>query len=378
MHADTFHPQTNAWVKVFGSMGDSINQHRYKVIDDDGSAAASPFNSNHVTILSADPNTVQDIAAVFASFGVSHVNVLEIPASGWNQLLPSPPAPAGAMAPPLRMGLAQFQDTFSLLLRIIQPASQSAFQAYAAEHPMAVLRVTRSSAAPARTSPLPLYGPPTLISRATPSGTTAVNELSLVAARDYLVNKILSLHAVGYNVQTIPYAQNLLGAEVDYGAICYGLRVQCNGDNRDSRYMATGGTHLFTPAPTVNFVVGANHKATGTAEFSNVVAYNVDGQVGVAGLDDTQYAGSAASWLAGSPYASLAPYLFVARFARTCGGDPYCAEIPATGFPALPDNTPGLFVTRAYVRPDTGVGSAIQPPTLLPPVHVRVVTLPPA
>ena len=362
-------------------MGDSLNEHRMHTFDDAGtpSAASDTFGRNHATILSADPNTVADVSAALTAMGVPSINVLQIPASSWGANLPSPPAPnANIPIPLLRMGLTQFQDDFSLLLRIIKIANPSAGAAYAAAAPLAVLRVTRSSTAPARVSPLPLYGPPTLIPRATPAGTTAVNELTLAAARDYIVTALGALYSGSYTIGQFNYSQNLLGAEVDFGGICYGLGVSCNGDNRDTRYLATQGTALFTPLPTFNMVVGVNHHATGTAEFSNVVAYNAAGQVGILGVDDTQYSGSADAYLAGTPYAALSPYLFVYKFARSCGPtETFCAVIPSTGYPALANSAGGFFVTRAYVRPDTGVGSAISPPSLLPPVHLRFVLTPP-
>ena len=358
-----------AWLKVFGSMADTLNNHRIATFDNAGANASSAFSANFVTVLAADPNIVADLVTLLTgTLAVPYVNVLEIPATGWNLTV------SGSAVSPVNMGLEQYDDDFTLLLRVIQADNATAFAVYEASSPISVLRITRSASAPARTDALALYGPPQLISRATPSPTTAYNELLLADAKAYIIANLTATYAATYAIRQVNYTANLLGAEVDYGGYCYGAHAACNGDNRDTRYMATAGAVIFPASTTFNVVVGANHHATGNAQFSNVVLYNANLAVGVVGVRYGDYSGSADAYLAGTPYAALSPYLFVYTFARTCGTDAaYCVVVPSSGFPALANSAAGFFVTRGYVRPDTGVGSAISPNPLLPPTHLRFV-----
>ena len=128
----------------------------------------------------------------------------------------------------------------------------------------------------------------------------------------------------------------------------------------------------------------------GLAVYSSLSIYNLQRQLGVVGVTDTQYTGSANAYLASTPYASAAQKLYAYKFQRNCAsapnnGGPFCASVPSSGFPFLADYTPGqaqtnttgvgFFVDRAYVDPQTGVGATGS--TVLAPIHIQFVPKPP-
>ena len=252
-----------------------------------------------------------------------------------------------------------------------------------------------------------LYGPATafLVPRVPADpGPRRQNESEFADAQAALIQAITDAYSPWYTVEVIRPVSlllltddgsnrttsnpigNLFGVDVDFGAYCYGLNAECNGDNRDARYTATNLTYMFVPqADILHIVVGADHEATGMALYGNVAIYNVAKQVAVVGASGAQYAGSADAYLRGGPHSAASPYLYAYMFARDCTGrGPYCAAVARTGFPALPDfdvdaGPPtgiGFFIDRAYVNPATGVGPASL--TVLFPTHLRLVPRLPA
>ena len=353
-----------AWIKVFGSIDDSVNEARIHAFDNNQQPASSAFSANQATVFAADINVFNDISASLTALGVPSVNWLRIPAGGWGG--PTVGQPPGAVT----MGVAQTSNTFTLLFRIGVVQDPVAQAQYVQSLPQTVIRVTRSSAAPARSPSL--VTPVQLIPRATSN-----NEAALQAAQTALVAAVTAQYSANYSVTQIASVSNLLGANVDYGGICYFQNLPCNGDNRDAQYSGTAGTAIFTRATDINVVVGVNHRASGMATYSNLVIYNTAGQVGVVGVNDDQYQGSADAFLASTAYASVSGSLYAYTFARDCSRvGPYCAVVPSSGFPSVPPYAPttppsgvGLFIDRAYVHPVSLVGPATG--AVLPPVHLR-------
>ena len=71
-------------------------------------------------------------------------------------------------------------------------------------------------------------------------------------------------------------------------------------------------------------------------------------------FDGSQLYGSAAPYLAGTPYEPYSPYLFVGMFARDCGARPYCRTVATTGPRSAPLARNLVATLRAYVNPATG------------------------
>ena len=72
------------------------------------------------------------------------------------------------------------------------------------------------------------------------------------------------------------------------------------------------------------------------------------------GIYSTEYAGSAELYLPGNP---LAKYLYVCKFARSCGSEKACVSVP-TGPKAhgVGLDEPAFIGFRAYMEPATRVG----------------------
>ena len=358
------------WLKIFGSLGDTLNNERATTFDNNQEEASSPFSSNIATVFAADANVYEEVKAALLALGVTSVNQLPIPAGGWGAGLP--PAPQLKLA----MGLEDEKNLFTMLLRIGVMASVDDRIAYMSSSPFSVLRVSRRPTAPAQDQSL-FVG--SVIDR-----TTTNTEEDLRDALEALVDAVKAHYSAGRVVQEVNSVKNLLGAQVDFGGFCYVGEVQCSGDNRDAYYSGTDPTVAFTQASDFNVVVGVNHQAFGTASYSNLVIYNGPRQVGVVGVTDVEYAGSAASFLAGTEYAGVSDYLYAYTFARDCTGlGDYCTVVPSTGWPLLPEFNPGtpqlsvaVFIDRAYVHPETHVGP--HEDAILPPVQLRFSALPAA
>ena len=349
------------WLKIFGSLGDTLNDVRISTFDNDQNPSATPFNSNMATVLASDANVFADIEAKLLALGVTAVNKIQIPAGGWGPTLPVP----------LSMGLEDEKNLFTMLLRIGVVANAAERNAYLASTPFSVVRVSRTATAPARAPAL--FTPASIIPRDTTN-----DELTLDPALAALVQGVQATYAADYNIQVVPTVPNLLGANVDFGGVCYVLNLQCSGDNRDALYAGTQPTVVFTRPSDISIVVGVNHRATGMATYSNLVIYNGARQVGVVGVNDDDYAGSADAFLDGTAFEGVSDKLYAYTFARNCTGrGPYCAEVPSTGYPFLPNYDPstpalsaGLFIDRAYVHPETEVGP--KNGTVLSPFHLRL------
>ena len=389
---DSYRSAPLNWTRPFGSLGDTLNMNRMQTFVAAGDGVPTgTFSTNQVTVLAADASVFADIEAALLALGVPAVNLLQIPAAGWGINLTLTSGPVA----PLSMGVQQFNDDFALLLRVAYANSASALASYVGSTPYGVVRVTRSAGAPARAAAEEGPAEATLIPRVNPANPNT--ESALASVQQALVTAVVTAYTTSptsYNAQIYnplnlapggSPATALLGVTVDFGGFCYGLNDPCNGDNRDAAYTATNFTYMFVAsAPILNIVVGVNHQATGLATYSNLVLNSYLGAVGVVGVHGTDYAGSAARFLASTPYASESQYLYAYAFARNCGATPFCTNVPSSGFPSLANYTPGqaptnetgigFFIDRAYVNPTSGVGPA--PGTVLGPIHIRLTPKP--
>ena len=269
---NTYNPVKNAWTQPFGSLGDTLNMQRLAVF---GDGASSVYHANQVYVFTADATTFASIQATLVGLGIPSgaVNLLPIPAAGWNLTLPN-----GQQAAPINMGLSQFSDTFTMLMRINHFLDTAAAAAYISGQPFRLVRVTPSQSSGHVPS---LLGPATslLLPRTPAPPTVPTTELGLQDALTALKQAIVAAYGAFYTI-TFVQALNLtiaaanpasaaLGFEVDFGGFCYGLQIPCNGDNRDAHYFVTAFTPMFYP-PTVapgmfEMVIGVNHVLDGGA-----------------------------------------------------------------------------------------------------------------
>jgi hypothetical protein len=128
------------------------------------------------------------------------------------------------------------------------------------------------------------------------------------------------------------------------------------GESRDTVYLRSNTLTLGDNPDEFVIVYGVNHAASGKATYANCNFYGEAGWNGVVGIYSTEYVGSAEPYLPGNP---LARYLYVCKFARSCGSEKTCVAVP-TGPKAhgVQLNEPAFIGFRAYLEPATKVGPA--------------------
>ena len=128
------------------------------------------------------------------------------------------------------------------------------------------------------------------------------------------------------------------------------------GESRDTVYLRSDTLTLGDDRDEFVIVYGVNHAATGKATYANCNFYGEAAWNGVTGIYNPEYAGSAEQYLPGNP---LAKYLYVCKFARSCGSEKTCIAVP-TGPKAhgVALDEPAFIGFRAYMEPATRVGPA--------------------
>ena len=269
--------------------------------------------------------------------------------------------------------------THAMVLRHAVPEDASAWEAYAEAPPFVVLRLTPRRR-PVFPSPFPRA---TLIPRET------VDERPLVPAVAAVAERVAAFYRAGAGAGAGAYAVSTVatGPQVlfDGGQSCVDVGWNCGGDNRDTVYVR-GPTFRIPDRDTVAYVVGVNHAAVGNAHYSNVAVYNRARNLGVVAVDDSSFAGTAATWAAGSAAADVASSLYVVAFARSCPGasrgalgafgaagrseagaragagrsvtpdGALCVEIPEEGFPSAGADEEMILMERPYAHLETTVG----------------------
>lgn len=264
---------------------------------------------------------------------------------------------------------------FALYLRSAEPANATAYAAYLDDAPdqwlVASFAVRADGDAPFDNVEL----------RSTSQGAVR-SEARLRGAVDALARSVEGLLGGGarrYDRAQAPPARD--------GGECIARGVNCGLGNRDAVYgQVQPFVRLRTPEA-VALAVGVTHGAAapGTATYSNIAANDVRRRLGLVVLDDGALAQSgrdvAVPMLADTAWASDAPALYVAAFARSCVAataqlppplnQAACAEIPAAGFPSAPD--PGAVLSlweRTYADRATLVGPDVAA-LVLPQLVVR-------
>jgi len=323
---------------VFGSLGDTLNGVFMKYFDN----LLNPTNrreySNAFVTFSGDRNVYEEVTTALNKLGLD---------AGLNNELQ---APFGYEEFGLQYGLEPTSDLYQILFREAVPVNQTEWEEYAKILPFSTLRIVRNRSLPQ--PPANLYPAPTLRNRELP-----YDELYLKEAVDALVGIVEAEFSTNYLLRHSWFSFSALGARgIDWGYDCYIRDSRCVGDNRDSQYAGLFPNFAWNSDPEFFAIfIGVNHNATGMAAYSNVVIYDLGKQVGVASISNQRYQGSADRFLAGTAYETFSSYLHVTFWKRVCGGEPFCVEIPATGFPSLGDGVQSYFMTRAYVSP-AGVG----------------------
>jgi hypothetical protein len=331
---------------IFANLADTVNNMVIKTEGTPDGSPGNPFNQTTVVVTTADKGIDQRIRAAAQSAGYSDgiINT---------QVLPS------AM---LNMGLENNSDTFAVFIRPSLFADQQAGDAYIANKPATVFRIT-----PNESTKLDPYNMTELRVRG-----TGKTEFDLMDDLEELRTSILDKYA-DLNATELPTSMT-----VTTGSDGIQRGIDVLGPANDACYLWTGNQTCSSPTPpfpnlleyydflrnpTITLgsdanefiiVYGVNHVATGKATYQNFVPYGADVWNGVGMITDLDFNGTAEEYLPDNPNAK---YLYVYKLARNCNGYPYCYEVPynAKGY-GIDLDQPIMIGWRLYLEKATKTG----------------------
>lgn len=303
---------------LLGSLGPSLNH--LVVAADRGVDPAEVWAQPFVVVVTADAVTEEDIVGrlVRAGYAASSVHLDRIPPSVVN------------------LGIEALDDLIGAVIRVAIDDDPLEGEAWRADPPATVLRLTPPAESAARPHPYP---------ELLPQG----SGLDEAAFADALL--ALDVAVLGWIGDRRFLPQGAPGGPVNT-LECLPTAT-CNGDIRD-RYV--GVTPPFTLDDDELLVAyGVNHRRTGRATYANLAAVADDHDIGVAVLEDPEMVGTARYFLPDEP---LVDDLYATLLARSCAGRPEpCVEVPAA-CPDSPTDEAHRVTVRAYLDPLTGVAPA--------------------
>ena len=329
---------------IFASLADTLNNLDINTEGTPNGLPGNPYNQTTIVINTADKGIDQRIraAALSAEYSRDIINT---------QVIPS------AM---LKMGVENNSDTFAVFIRPSLYADQKAGDAYIANKPGKVFRIT-----PNESAKLDPYNYPELRVRG-----TGKTEFDLMDDLEELRMAILKKYS-GLNVTELPTSISVPQAT---DAIQRG--IDGLGPDNDACYLWTANQTDSSPTPpfpnlsiyydfypTITLgnnpnefiiVYGVNHVATGKAIYSNFAPYGADVLNGVGMISDVDFNGTAGAYLPDNPNAK---YLYVYKVARNCNGDSHCYAVPynAKGY-GIDLDQPIMIGWRLYLEKATKTG----------------------
>ena len=318
-----YFPEEGQSRRVFGSLGDSLNNMTISTEGTPGGEDGDVFEKYTVIICTADRGIDQRVRDSLASAGYSEdiVNTDVIP-SGM-----------------VKMGLDAEDDTFTLLHRLAFFADEQAGEDYMNSAQGTVLRLTPND----DTQLDPFEVPETRV-----RGTGDTSELDLMGALEELRQAILAEYS---DLQATELETNVWLLQ-GYNAIQTG--TDALGDNNDTVYLRTDQFTLGDNPQEFLIVYGVNHTESGRYSYNNFSIYGADIMNGIAGRENATLAGSAVEYLPDNP---AAEFLYVCKVARDAGGDPAVVEVP-TGPVAygIPLDKQIFLGYRIYLEKETKTG----------------------
>lgn len=323
-------PNCNHYQRLWNNFGDQTNQLTIHSAGTPNGAGGNPFNSLTIYIIAADQTIdarVRD-AARKAGYPPPIINTEPMP----NSLL--------------NLGVEPTDDAFNLLFRAaigLTKEDGEALVKYKAHPPFRVFRVT------------PITEPPEVASDPFPIPEfrrhgTGETEFYLLPAVEELRTAILDAYddsglvAEEFNSEQGPCQYGLHGIE---------NKVDDIGPSIDSLYLHTV-EDLGTLGPDDFFIVyGVNHHLTGKAMYMNVTMYGKTKQIAIDDVDDRELEGSAAEYLPNYPDVDK---LYVYKFARECGEEENCFEVPY-GCPGMKADEAAYIIWRNYLEAATKTGA---------------------
>jgi hypothetical protein len=309
---------------VFASLSETLNQ---AVIAVDG--ASDPFDRDVALIAAGDQGVANRVRAALVDVGFAEGAI--------NEVVLDPTA--------ARFGLDEGADTFTVIFRVAFFEDAAAGAAFLKDPPGDVFRVTPDS---------PAGGDPFDAPLSRPKDTVATED-ALAGAVDDLEAALLDQYSA-YTPESLTVTN--LAADP---AVCLSSLTNCYGDNRDTIYPATAAQPMFPNGDEFYVVYGVNHQVSGKATYASATVHGLLHFVGLVTATSREYGGSADDELPGHPDAAQ---LYAWKFARDCGSDPHCTEVPDEMCPTgLLGGGLGLIVFRTYLEP--GTDTAPDPSTLV-------------
>ena len=306
---------------VWTSFNDPLNNLTIKTSGTPDGAKGNPFNQETIIIITADKGIDQRIRNVALSAGYSEsiINTYIVPSSM------------------VKLGTGPEFDTIVVGQRMALFADEKAGQEYVNAVTIGI-KVT-----PKSTVKLDPFPAPELRVRG-----TGKTEVDFQPAIEELRKAILAR----YSDLAVKELNTYVWLSESYDAVQTETYVA--GESRDTVYLRSDTLTLGDDPDEFAIVYGVNHAATGKATYANCNFYGEAGWNGVTGIYNTEYARSAEPYLPGNP---LAKYLYVCKFARSCGSDKTCIAVP-TGPKAhgVGLDEPAFIGFRAYMEPATRVG----------------------
>jgi len=328
---------------IFANLVDTVNNLNIKTEGTPSGLPGNPYNQTTIVITTADKGIDQRIQAAVLSAGYSG-DIIN------TQVIPS------AM---LNMGVENTSDTFGVFIRPSLFADQKAGDAYIANKPAKVFRIT-----PNESTKLNPYNMPELRVRG-----TGKTEFDLMDDLEELRNAIFNKYS-DLNATELPTSQ-----AVPVGSDGIQRGIDAIGPTNDAAYLWSINRTADLPTPpfpnlslyygflqdspvtlgndTNEFIIvyGVNHVATGKAIYGNFVPYGADAFNGVGMVTDADFNGTAQEYLPDNPNAK---YLYVYKIARNCSGDQHCYELPygPGGYGIGPDQ-PIMIGWRLYLETAT-------------------------
>ncbi len=331
---------------IFANLVDTVNNLNIKTEGTPNGLPGNPYNQTTIVITTADKGIDQRIQAAALSAGYSG-DIIN------TQVIPS------AM---VKMGVENTSDTFGVFIRPSLFADQKAGDAYIANKPAKVFRIT-----PNESAKLNPYNMPELRVRG-----TGKTEFDLMDDLEELRNAILNRYS-DLNATELPTSQ---GVPIGSDGIQRG--IDALGPTNDAAYLWTSNQTADLPTPpfpnlslyygflqdspvtlgngTNEFIIvyGVNHVATGKAVYQNFVPYGADALNGVGMITDADFNRTAQEYLPDNPNAK---YLYVYKIARNCSGDPHCYELPyGPGGYGISADQPLIIGWRLYLETATKTG----------------------
>ncbi len=328
-----YNPDQGSRVKIFASLGDTINIRTLR----ERNIGQSVFEHPIILISTANPLTNELVRSAAFKAGY-HTNNL------YTDIIPSDVA---------RLGLDPHCDELLFLHRTALFADKEAEAAFAEEPTYILLRLT-----PKEQLSDFAFATPSLKTRG--SGTT---EMALLETFETLKNNVIA--------QFPDYEAKVLRTQLWFEEGFTAIQNYANvlGEVRDALYLKSDDFYLSDEDEFLA-VIGVNHYAAGKSGYSNFSIYGREAWNGMGGISNFEYAGSAKAYLPDVPNAEKYYVWFISRKPLLELSNVYL--VPGGAIPyGIPPEALAFVGFRSYMEPATGVGPVAQELVLDRVIHFK-------